>query len=476
MSNLLSYHPSSFRDPSGFIFVRHSADSPKESFVTFGEKDNILYRQVNKVFKEHFDFFISSGFYEKLVQQQLLIPHEIINENLTGSNDWYKTLKPEKIEFISYPWEWSFDMLKDAALLTLRVAKESVTSGMVLKDASPYNVQWHKGKLIFIDTLSFEKYNPEEPWIAYRQFCQSFLAPLLLMHYSKNSLQQLLLAYPEGIPLGIAKSLLPRRSKFSLHTYLHIHLHASVAKRKNAAASSKTKFSKQKFLNLISSLEILINKLRLPEQSTTWSGYYEEASQRNDYLEQKKKIIVQWLETIPGIKTAADLGANDGEFSHLLSSNNIQTIAADFDPYCINKLYNQLKAAGEKNIQPLIVDLSNPSPATGVNNNERASFISRLYVDLVLALALVHHLAIGKNIPFEMIADLFQKICSSLIIEFVPKEDEKVQLMLTNKKDIYAGYTAENFEKVFGKYFRLVNKETIPGSGRTLYLMTRHEG
>ena len=460
MSNSFSYHPSSFRDPSGFIF----------------EKDKIVYRQVNKVFKEHFDFFISSGLCDKLVKQQLLIPHELINENLTGNKDWYTTLKPERIEFITYPWEWSFDMLKDAALLTLRLVKEAAASGMVLKDATPYNMQWHKGRLIFIDSLSFEKYDPEEPWIAYRQFCETFLAPLLLMHYSKNSLQQLLLAYPEGIPLTVTKSLLPKRSKFSLHTYLHIHFHATVANKKNGTASSKAKFSKQKFFNLISSLEILINKLRLPEQSTTWSGYYQEASQRNDYLDQKKKIISQWVDNMPAIKTAADLGANDGEFSQLLASKNIQTIAADFDPYCINKLYNQLKAGQEKNIQPLIVDLSNPSPDIGVNNNERTSFISRLHVDLALALALAHHLVIGKNIPFELIAGFFQQISSTLIIEFVPKEDEKVQLMLANKKDIYPGYTAENFEKAFGNYFRVAKKETITGSGRTLYLMIRHEG
>ena len=469
MSNSFSYHPSSFRDPSGFIFVRHSTDS-------FGEKENVLYRQVNKVFSEHFDFFISSGLYKKLVQQQILIPHEIINENLTGSSEWHATLKPEKIAFISYPWEWSFDMLKDAALLSLRLAKEAVASGMVLKDATPYNIQWHKGKLIFIDSLSFEKYNPEEPWIAYRQFCESFLAPLLLMHYSKNSLQQLYLAYPEGIPLAIAKSLLPWRSKLSMHAYLHIHLHANIAKRKNSAASSKTKFSKQKFLNLISSLEILISRLRLPDQSTAWSAYYEEASQRNDYLEQKKKILLNWIAKLPEVRTASDLGANDGAFSRLLTSKGIYTIATDFDSNCINSLYNEIKKNGEKNIQPLIVDLSNPSPGMGVNNNERTSFISRLHADLALALALAHHLAIGKNIPFEMIADLFQKICLTLIIEFVPKEDEKVQLMLAGKKDIYPGYTEANFEKAFGKYYKLVNKESITGSGRTLYLMIRHEG
>lgn len=453
-------HPSSYRDPSGFIF----------------EKDKLLYRQVNTIFKEHFEFFISSGCYEKLAAQQLLISHERITENLTGMAEWYATLKPEKIEFISYPWEWSFDMLKDAALLTLRIAKEAVESGMVLKDATPYNIQWHKGQLIFIDSLSFEKYDPAETWIAYRQFCESFLAPLLLMHYSKHSLQQLLLAYPEGVPLAIAKSLLPWRSKLSLHTYLHIHLHAKLAQRKKNAGPVKTKFSKQKFQNLVSSLEILIHKLRMPARSTTWSGYYEEASLRNDYLEQKKKIAGNWIDELPDIKSAADLGANDGEFSHLSASKNIQTIAADFDPYCINNLYNQIKTKGEKKIQPLILDLSNPSPAIGVNNEERSSFISRLNVDLVLALALIHHLAIGKNIPLDMIACFFSKTCSNLIIEFVPKQDEKVQLMLANKKDIYTNYSEDHFEKAFSHYYRIAKKETIGSSKRILYLMKKNEG
>lgn len=459
MSNSFSYNASSFRDPSGFIF----------------EKDNILYRQVNKIFQKDFEHFIDSGLYEKLVKKQLLIPHEVINKNLTHSDEWQTTLKPEKIEFISYPWEWSFDMLKDAALLTLRLAKEAVSSGMVLKDATPYNIQWFKGKLIFIDTLSFERYNPEEPWIGYRQFCESFLSPLLLMHYSKNSLQPLLLSYPEGIPLNITSSLLPWRSRFSLHIYLHIHFHTSLAANKKTTEEKKQKFSKQKFLNLITSLEILIKKLKSPVKLTAWSSYYAEASQRNDYLEQKKDILNKWLDKMADVKTAADLGANDGQFSLLLSSKNIQTIAADFDPYCINKLYNHIKVKGEKYIQPVISDLSNPSPPTGVNNKERDSFISRLRPDLVLSLALIHHLAIGKNIPLEMIAEFFQNFSPLLIIEFVPKEDEKVKQMLSNKKDIYTGYSVENFEKAFERFFKIEIKETIPGSGRMLYLMKRHE-
>lgn len=452
--------PSSYRDPSGFIF----------------KEKGIIYRQVNKVFQDDFDFFIKSGCYDKLVKKGLLIPHETINESLTGTSEWFTTLKPAPIAFITYPFEWSFDMLKDAALLTLQLVRESIASGLILKDATPYNIQWREGKLVFIDTLSFAKYQEEEPWIAYRQFCEQFLGPLLLMHYKKIPLQQLLLAWPEGIPLNVTKAILPLRSKFSLHTYLHIHLHAKVSSKNNPVKKPALKFSRQKLLNLVGSLEILVNKLKIPQQKSTWSGYYEEASQRDNYLAEKKMIIQQWLETINDYKTGIDLGANDGVFSCLLANKNIYTVAADFDPYCINNLYDELKRTGEKNIQPLILDLANPSPAFGVNNEERRSFTERINADIAIALALVHHLAIGKNIPFDMIADLFRKVCRrQLIVEFIPKEDDKLKLMLSAKKDIYTAYNQENFEKAFQKYFNTTKRQEIGVSGRILYLMTRIE-
>lgn len=450
------HHSSSYKDPSGFIF----------------EKEGILYRQVNISFKEHFDHFIQSGCYKYFIDKDVLIPHEEVDENLTGDLNYYKTLKPEKIPFISYPYEWSFDMLKDAALLTLKLLKESLQFGMILKDATPYNIQWHNGKLIFIDTLSFEKYE-ETPWIAYRQFCENFLGPLLIMHYSGQPLNQLLLAWPDGIPLQIIRSLLPKRSGFSLHVYLHIHLHNKVSVKNQSASDKQLKFSKEKLLRLITSLELLINKLKLPFQNSTWSGYYEEASRRNEYLDEKKKIIDKWLNESTNIKTAADLGANEGEFSKLLAAKNIKTIATDFDPYCINTLYNKIKTTKEKNIQPAIIDLSNPSPAIGVNNEERASFIDRLNVDVVLILAVIHHLAIGKNIPFEKVAEMLVGITNYLVIEFVPKDDEKVKLMLENKKDIYADYSEESFLKAFSTYFSVREKIFFQNSQRVFFLMER---
>lgn len=456
MPSEITHHASSFRDPSGFIF----------------EKDGVIYRQVNKNFSETFDFFIAGGCYDAMVSKGLLIPHETIHENLTGEEQWYITLKPEQLLYTSYPWEWSFSMLQDAALLTLAVLKEGLEWGMILKDATPYNIQWHKGKLVFIDSLSFEKYDELAPWIAYRQFCEQFLSPLLLSHYAGQPLNSLLLAYPDGIPVAVTSSMLPGKSRFNMHTYLHIHMQAKYSAKPPGASHKKINFSKKKLLDLVNSLEILVKKLKLPLQQTNWSEYYDEAGQRNGYLEEKKHLVSKCLEQLKPA-TMADFGANTGTFSKLARKETF-VISNDLDPFCIDRLYRELKGT-DVNILPLVIDLSIPSPAIGVNNNERPSFIQRTRVDLGLALALVHHLAIGKNIPFNMIAAFFNKTCRNLVIEFIPKSDEKIRFMLQNKKDIYTDYNEENFCKAFEQYFIIEEKKEIGGSGRTLYRMKRHE-
>jgi ribosomal protein L11 methylase PrmA len=452
---------SSFRDPSGFVF----------------EKDGTLYRQVNNVFKEDFDHFISSGCYDHLREKECLIFHEEIVKNFTGSPDWYKTLKPQRLRFISYPYEWCFDMLKDAALLTLQLAKECTQFGIILKDATPFNIQWLDGKPVFIDTLSFERYDESKPWIAYRQFCENFLSPLLLMHYLHQPLQSILLVHPEGIPLSMTRSLLPWRSKFSFYTYLHIHMHERLASRSTSKEiypqNNRPVFSGKKLHRLLDSLQSLIKSLAWKGKATSWDHYYQEANQRDDYVLRKKKIIIEWLSELPGTLTAVDLGANEGAFSFLLAAKNVKIIAADSDHSTINKLYQKIKKEKERNILPLLIELANPSSASGLNNKERISFIERTNCDLGLALALVHHLAIGKNIPFERIAELFEKLAHRFIIEFVPKTDEKVQLMLQQKRDIYNDYDEPNFERAFEKYFLILNKQLIGSSGRFLYLVKR---
>lgn len=446
--------PSSYRDPSGFIF----------------RYNNELYRQVNLCFKKDFETFIHSGLYHSLVKEDLLIPHERIDQNLTGDKDWFTTIKPELIPFISYPYEWSFSMLKDAALLTVKLALKALEHGMMLKDASACNVQFHKGKMVFIDTLSFEIYKEGEPWIAYRQFCEQFLGPLSLMHYLGLPMHPLLMAHPEGIPLQHVKKMLPFKSKFHLHVYLHLHLHALYA-TKQSDKNKKVFLSKQNLVNLLKGLEAAVTSLKFDSYQNTWGKYYDEAAMRPGYLEEKKEIILNWIDTLPDSKTLIDIGGNTGEFAALVATGNRSVICADGDHDAIDSLYKKIKTDSVTNLIPLVIDFTNPSPAIGINNTERPSFLSRASSDLAMALAIIHHLAIGKNISFDLIAKMCAQLGNYLIIEFVPREDEKVQGMLLHKKDIYTWYTEEAFLLSFSAWYQVLDKRRLSSSARTLYLM-----
>ena len=445
--------PSSFRDPAGYMF----------------RQDQLIYRLITQAGQPAYDGLMNSGLYATLNAKKHLLPHAEMPASFTGPGA-YKIILPEQLPFISYPWEWSFSQLQDAALLTLEIAKTALEHGMSLKDATPYNIQWLRGSLIFIDTLSFEPYSEGQPWIAYRQFCESFLSPLLLMHYRKHSLHSLQLAWPDGIPLQITRSLLPWKSRFSVLTWMHIHLHGKYAAKTDAAKEKKTVLPLAKFRQLLSSLEMLIRSLKLEEKGTTWGDYYAEAATRNDYLGQKEKIIRDWTEAMTDIKKVVDVGANNGSFSLPLAEKGFFTVAADGDPVAINKLYKKIKTGHLKNMIPMIIDFMNPSPAMGLGNQERTSFLERIGKDnLGLCLAFIHHLCLGKNIPLPRVAELFAASCRQLIIEFVPKTDEKAELILKGKKDIYPDYHQDGFEQAFSQYFIIEKKAIVPGSSRVLY-------
>lgn len=449
--------PSSFRDPAGYVF----------------RQDHIYYRLIAEAGKVSYDSLMNSGLYDTLTQKKLLLPHKEMPATSQGPAG-YKIIQPEQLSFITYHWEWPFSLLQDAALLTLETAKLALDHGLVLKDATPYNIQWHNGVLTFIDTLSFEPYKEGQPWIAYRQFCESFLSPLLLMHYRKHSFHSLQLAWPDGIPLQITRSLLPWKSRFSILTWMHIHLHSRYAAKPAGQKDKTAVVSPTKFRQLLSSLEMLIRSLKLEDKGTTWGDYYTEAATRNDYLSQKEKIIGEWIQSLTDIKNAVDFGANNGSFSLPLAAKGIFTVAADGDPVAVNKLYKKIRSGNSKNLVPLIIDFTNPSPAMGLGNQERASFLERIGTDnLGLCLAFIHHLCIGKNIPLKRVAALLAASCQQLIIEFVPKEDEKVQALLSLKEDIYTDYTPEEFEAAFGRYYIIRETKKIPGAARTLYLMMR---
>lgn len=449
-------HPASFKDPSGFVF----------------RVDDKIYRQVNQYYSGQYKTLMDSGLYNHLVKKGQLISHTEVNENLTQQPGWHSTLVPDTIDLITYPYEWCFEQLKDAALLTLNILRVSLEYGMALKDATPFNIQFKNGKPVLIDTLSFDYYNQDQPWIAYRQFCQTFLFPLYLEYYLKSDIQRILSTYIDGIPIDITARLLPLKSNLNIGVWLHVYLQNATfsSDRKNKVS---TKFTKRKLLNIVSHLEGIIN--RFPSDrplKTTWSNYYEGSDLFKDYLQEKEKAFLKICSTLTA-RTALDLGCNDGYFSKLLSSKGMMVVAADTDTRCISKLYQQVKKNNNLHILPLVLDISNPSPAVGFNNTERASFFERIKADLVVALALIHHLVIGKNIGLQNIADWLRDIAPQLIIEFVPKEDGKVMEMLKSRVDSFPDYDQQHFELYFNAYFNTIDKINIPGTSRTLYRMQR---
>jgi hypothetical protein len=454
--NIDGVSPASFRDPSGFIFYR----------------DGSIYRQVNTDYKENYEQLMGSKPYETLVNNWLLVPHEEVNITPEEPSDAYKVIKPHRVPFISYPYEWCFSQLKNAALTTLEIQKKALDFGMSLKDCSAYNIQFVRGKPLFIDTLSFKKYIPGQPWIAYRQFCRHFLAPLALMCYKDVGLNRLFRVYMDGIPLDLASALLPYRTWLKSSLFFHIHLHAKskIYYADKAVDTSRYKISQFSFRSILDNLESAIRRLTWRPEHTEWAGYYEDTNYSANAFEHKKKLVAEFLDQI-NPKRVWDLGANDGLFSRIASDRGITTISFDIDPAAVEKNYLKCIEKNETNILPLLLDLTNPSPGLGWQNEERLSLGQRGPADTALALALIHHLAISNNLPFKKIADFLQKICSSLIIEFVPKTDSQVLRLLATRKDIFTEYKQELFEKEFNHYFVMKQSVKIADSERTLYLM-----
>ncbi|NLN77481.1 MAG: SAM-dependent methyltransferase [Armatimonadetes bacterium] len=449
----------SFRDPSGFVFWR----------------DGAIYRQVNRIYKDHYDHLMASGLYEHLVAEGLLIPHEEVTDAPELSADGaYKVIRPEMVPFISYPYEWCFSQLKNAAITTLAVQKAALNYGMTLKDASAYNIQFYKGRPVFIDTLSFEKYVEGAPWTPYKQFCQHFYGVLAMMSYVDIRLQRQIQCFIDGIPLDLAAAVLPGKTKFVAPLFMHIHLHAKsmarYADRPIKSTEFQRKMSKTALLGLFDSLEGGIKRLKWEAEGTEWADYYSDDSYTTDGLAHKQRLLEEMLRAVSP-KTVWDLGANTGFHSRLAAGVGAETIAFDVDPAAVEKGYLQMIQHKETNILPLLFDLTNPSPSIGWENNERMSLIDRGPVDLAMALALVHHLAISNNVPLPSIAELFSRICDRLIIEFVPKSDHKVQKLLATRQDIFPDYTQEGFMRAFETLFTIERSARIQDSDRVLYLM-----
>lgn len=436
------------------------------------------------------------------------MPHRETDIPPEDESSAHKVIQPELISFISYPYEWCFSQLKAAALTTLCIQKIALQFGMILRDASAYNIQFRKGKPILIDTLSFVKYQDGQPWNAYKQFCQHFLAPLALMALTDVRLNQLSRIYIDGIPLDLASALLPIKSRFSFGILSHIHLHAKSQKHFSSlsfprsvqssldgikresslsehplnldlhgkAGNSKSlkvfrqSISKTSLTGIIDNLESTVQKLTWQPQGTEWGDYYDDTNYSPAAQDHKKEIIQDYLNQI-NPKSVWDMGANTGMFSRLASERGIETISFDIDPAAIEKNYQEVCRNNEQALLPLCLDFLNPSPGIGWDNNERSSLQDRGPADAILALALIHHVAISNNVPLGLIAASLSRLCRFLIIEFVPKNDSQVQRLFRTREDIFPAYDQERFEQAFSHHFLILKSRPVPDTLRIIYLM-----
>ncbi len=459
-----SREAASFRDPSGFVYR-----------VDGGT----VLRQVNACYAPQYRRLMKSGLYEELTADGLLVEHEELPLPQRATSEAAYVLRPDQLPFISYPYEWAFSALKDAALLTLDIHERALTREMALKDASAFNVQFVGCRPVFIDTLSFENYREGEPWVAYGQFCRQFVAPLALMAKRDVDLGRLLSLYIDGIPLELASRLLPWKTRLSLSEMIHIHWHAAmIRKHQRAAGLDKPReggrrvklFSRRAMKTLVRSLKDYIQGLSWRPQVGVWDDYYNNNSYTSQSFDEKQVCVAEFLDQIEP-RSVWDFGANTGLFSRLATERGASTISLDMDAACVQRSYLSGKHEGDVRLLPLRMDLANPSSSLGWACVERDSLLARGPCELGLALALIHHLAISNNTPLKQIAEFFHSTCQHLIIEWVPKHDPQVQRLLSGREDVFADYQLENFKTAFGSLFELLAERPIGNDGRTVFLM-----
>lgn len=454
--------PASFRDPSGFIFR---------------DTQGRLCRQVNPSYLPHYRQLMDSGLYQELVEAGLMVEHSPATTQTDASPDGAIRILPREIPFISYPYEWSFGMLKAAALLTLQIQLRAMKRGMSLKDASAYNVQFDGTRAVFIDTLSFEPLKDGAPWVAYGQFCRHFLAPLALMSRTDIRLERLLGDFLDGIPLDLAVRLLPFRTRFEPGLLMHLRLHSRAVTRHQPtdqpqAAKAAPTMSPKALERLLIHLEETTRRQSWTLPRTEWINYYQDHSYTAAMQDAKVRLVKDFLQRLKPA-TVWDLGANTGLFSRIALESGARVVAIDADAACVERIYLDAAARGETKLLPLWIDLANPSTGRGWAHRERRSMTERGPADAIMALALIHHLAVSNNVPFALIAEWFAALGRNAVVEYVPKSDSQAQRLLQSREDVFADYTQQAFETALGRHFIIAEKQPVPDSGRTLYLLAR---
>ena len=443
--------PSSFRDPEGFLFY---------------EDDKIKRALKTPEAIQRMDVLLKSKFYQDLHSK--LIPTIMKNEVLIH----------EKVNLVTYPYEWSFSMLADAALVQLGILEKGLNEGYILKDGSAYNCLYHQGKMVFVDILSVDRMKDRYIWDGYHQFCEHFLYPLMLKAYKKINFQNLWRGSGDGISTHNFYQLLNFHDYFKkgifLHSVLKTRLTNTIQKETVIDTQASGQNQKHALTKLVHNLKAIILRLRDIHSTSIWTDYAKNNTYTDGKNSQKHAYIEKFLQSLTSKDSLVDLGCNTGEYTEIASKYVKLVKAVDFDADCIDRLYLKiLKGKCSTNIVPIVGDLMNLSPAQGWVLSEQKDLVGRLKSNSFLALALIHHICISKNVPLGHFIEFLSHMGDKGIIEWVDIEDPMVKVLLKNRKNIFDNYTWDHFKSAVERYFILDETFQFQGSGRILCIVTK---
>ena len=458
--------PGSFRDPDSRVF----------------DGNGEILRALSSRGLEHWQRLAATEFFPRMQHSGKVVATERLEDppeiQLDGATPASAVLRHERVPFVSYPYEWPFSMLQDAALLELELLREALAEDMVLKDASPYNVQWRGSRAVFIDVGSFEPLGEGEPWVGYRQFCTLLLYPLMIQAYAGLPFQPWLRGSLEGIEPAQAGAVLSGRRRLRRGVLTHVALHARLERREadrdTRAELRRAGFRKEMIDANAAGLERLVRRLRWGASKTAWSDYGERSHYEREELERKDRFVRDACES-RRFGLAWDLGCNDGRYSRIAAEQGAYVVAVDGDQASIEALYRDLRAQGEERILPLVMDLADPSPARGWRGRERAPLEQRGKPKLVLCLALVHHLSITANVPLAEVVAWLAGLGGVLVVEFADRNDPMVKRLLERKRDgAHPDYRLDHFERALAEHFEIERREQLGSGERTLFRARPH--
>ncbi len=464
-------HPEggSFKDPAGRVYR-----------ISGKTRAGRIVRGLHHAAAPVMEQLLAAPFYQELATQGHVVRTALLDAGDADARcvlaeGWSAAAEHQAVDFLTWPYEWPFSMLQDAALLQLHLLDTSVRHGWILKDATPFNIQWQGTRPVFIDIPSFVPWENGAYWQGYRQFCATFLTPLLLTAHLDIPFQPLLRSWPEGIPPEEAAKWFYGLQRFKRGVLSHVWFPSQAERglrrrRAPRAGRSRRRQSPTMLLALLDSLQRLVDRLSYGSARSDWAQYAETHSYSEDDFARKKGFIARHAAAqCPGLTW--DLGANTGTYSRIAAQHSRLVVAVDADQDAVEMLYHAARDGGQRNILPLVMDMANLSPDQGWAGRERAAFDRRASPDLVLCLALVHHLRVAANIPLPLFFAWLRGLDAPVLIEFVGRNDEMFRQLTENKQEEYADYTAANFEAEVNRAFAIRDRLALKGGKREMFLL-----